>query len=221
MPASVCVVYYSGFKGATARLSERLAHGAQSVPGTTTRLIRVEDIDDAWEALHAADAIVFGSPTYVGSVAARFKEFIEMCAGQVWLERLWLNKLAGGFTTSAGRSGDKLNCLQDLTIFAAQMGMIWVPMRIVGGNYSTYGSENDLNRMAGYLGVMAQANIDQPAELAPPESDLATAEIHGHHIATIAAQLAVGRAAVPASYIVERESETPQGRPRSLLEIGQ
>ena len=111
-----------------------------------------------------------------------------------------MNKVAGGFTVSAGRSGDKLSCLQQLVIFASQMGMLWVPVRITGGNYSTEGSEDDLNRMAGYLGVMAQANIDEPPELAPPPSDIRTAELHGNHIANVARQFAHGRAALRAEY---------------------
>lgn len=218
MPVRIVVVYYSGFKGSTARLAERIAKGAAAVEGTEVRKVSVDAIDAAWTHLHAADAIIFGSPTYVGSVAAGFKEFIERCAGEIWLDRLWLNKLASGFTVSAGRSGDKLNCLQDLVIFAAQMGMIWVPMRITGGNYASYGSETDLNRLAGYLGVMAQANIDESSELAPPESDLATAELHGHHVACVARQLSIGRAAAPAEY--ERLAAKPRAtKPLSLAEI--
>lgn len=200
MPTRVVVLYHSAFKGSTARLAERVARGAASVEDVVVDTLTVEEVDGAWDKLHAADAIIFGSPTYVGSIAARFKQFVELCAGEIWLERLWLNKLASGFTVSAGRGGDKLNCLQDMVVFAAQMGMIWVPMRIVGGNYASYGSEADLNRMAGYLGVMAQANIDEPVELAPPESDLATAELHGHHVATVARQLAAGREVAPAPY---------------------
>ena len=113
---------------------------------------------------------------------------------------MWVNKIAAGFTVSAGRSGDKLNCLQQLVIFAAQMGMIWVPVRITGGNYSSAGSEADLNRMAGYIGLMAQANIDEPPELAPPPSDIETAEMHGHHVASVARQYALGRRELPADY---------------------
>ncbi|MGR8921577.1 MAG: flavodoxin family protein, partial [Gammaproteobacteria bacterium] len=154
-----------------------------------------------------------------GSVAAGFKAFMEKLAGQAWLERMWVNKLAAGFTVSAGRSGDKLNCLQQMVLFAAQMGMIWVPLRITGGNYSSAGSEDDLNRMAGYLGVMAQANIDEPPELAPPPSDIATAELHGNHVAQVAQQYAHGRRALPADY--DRFAEEAPGADAAPATLGE
>jgi len=196
----ICIIYFSQFKGATEKLGEAIARGAATVPEIQTRLIRVEDVDDHWADLHAADAIVFGTPTYMGSIAEGFKVFVEKLAGEVWLKRLWVNKVAAGFTVSAGRSGDRLNCLQQLVIFAAQMGMIWVPVRITVGNYSSAGSEADLNRMAGYIDLMAQANIDEPVELAPPPSDIETAEMHGHHVARVARQYALGRRELAADY---------------------
>lgn len=195
MPTKVSVVYFSGFKGTTKRLAEAVCRGAASLDDVDAVIIDVHDIDAHWKRLHQSDAIIFGSPTYVGSVAAEFKVFIEKLAGEIWLRRLWLNKVSGGFTVSAGRSGDKLNCLQDLATAATQMGMIWVPVRITGGNYSSQGSEADLNRMAGYLGVMAQANIDEPLDVSPPPSDIETCEMHGAHIAAVAKQLAIGRRA--------------------------
>jgi NAD(P)H dehydrogenase (quinone) len=217
-PLKVAVVYHSSFKGATEQLAKAAARGAARIPDVQVTLVSVADVADHWDDLHTADCFLFGSPTYVGSVSAGFKTFIEMCAGDVWLQRQWLNKVAGCFTVSAGRSGDKLNCLQDLAIFIAQMGMALVPMRITGGNYSTQGSEADLNRMAGYLGVMAQANIDEPPELAPPPSDIATMELHAEHVATFARQYAFGRRALPAQY--DQFSLTPAvGRPRSLREF--
>ena len=196
----ISIVYFSQFKGATEKLAQAVERGALTVPETTTRLIRVEEVENYWKELNAADAIVFGSPTYMGSVAAGFKSFIERLAGEIWLQRMWVNKVAAGFTVSAGRSGDKLNTLQQMVVFAAQMGMLWVPMRITGGHYSTAGSEADLNRLAGYLGVMAQANIDEPAELAPPSSDILTAELHGNHVANVSRQFSRGRRELPAEY---------------------
>ena len=196
----IAIVYFSQFKGATEKLAEGVKRGAMKVPETAVHLIRVEDIDARWGDLNDSDAIIFGSPTYMGSVAAGFKIFIEQLAGEIWLQRRWLNKVAAGFTVSAGRSGDKLNTLQQMVVFAAQMGMIWVPMRITGGHYSTAGSENDLNRLAGYLGVMAQANIDEPSELAPPPSDILTAELHGNHVAHVTRQFSQGRRTLPSDY---------------------
>ena len=196
----IAIVYFSNFKGNTETLAKAVMRGAQSVADTEVTLIHTDDVDTHWQTLHDSDAIIFGTPTYIGSVAAKFKEFIEKLAGEVWLKRMWMNKVSGGFAVSAGRSGDKLTCLQQLVTFASQMGMIWVPIRITGGNYSSQGSEEDLNRMAGYLGVTAQANIDEPAELAPPPSDIRTAELHGNHIANVARQFAHGRRTYRADY---------------------
>lgn len=216
----IAIVYFSSFRGNTAQLALAVKRGAESVQDTEVTLIHTDQVDENWPVLHAADAIIFGAPTYMGGPAARFKEFVEKLAGEVWLKRLWVNKIAGGFTVSAGRSGDKLACLQQLVTFAAQMGMLWVPIRITGGNYSSAGSEDDLNRMAGYLGVMAQANIDEPPELAPPPSDIHTAEMHGHHIACVARQFAHGRQALPSDYD-EYAQKIPegQGRPQTLAEL--
>jgi len=194
---TITILYYSNFRGQTEKLAEAICRGARRVPDTDVVLLRIEDAEQQWERLHRSDAIIFGSPTYIGSVAARFKQFIELLSNDVWLNRLWVNKIAAGFTVSAGRSGDKLNCLQQMVIFASQMGMIWVPMRLLGGNYSSKGSEDDLNRMAGYIGVMAQANIDEPAEIAPPIADITTAEVHGEHVAMVTRTFVVGRTAAP------------------------
>lgn len=217
MPVQISIVYYSDFRSATEQLARATARGAESVENTEVRLLPVEEVDQNWEWLHGSDAIIFGTPTYIGSVSAKFKEFIEKAAGEIWLKRMWTNKIASGFTCSTGRSGDKLNCLQQLIIFAAQLGMIWVPVRILGGNYSTSGSEEDLNRMAGYIGVMAQANIDQTSDLAPPASDIETARIHGHHVASVACQYALGRQQLPSDYEIPLEEGA--AAPASLDEL--
>ena len=215
----IAIVYFSQFKGATEKLAEAIERGALTVPETTTGLIKVEEVDSRWGELARADGIVFGSPTYMGSVAAGFKGFIEQLAGEIWLQRKWVNKIAGGFTVSAGRSGDKLNTLQQMVVFAAQMGMLWVPMRITGGHYSTAGSEDDLNRLAGYLGVMAQANIDEPVELAPPSSDILTAELHGNHIANVTRQFARGRSVLRADYDLHLGKEESNVVPLGLADL--
>ena len=77
-----------------------------------------------------------------------------------FLERRWQDKLAAGFTNSAGMSGDKLCTLQQLAGFAAQHGMIWIPLGQLPGWQSSNGTAADLNRLASFLGVMAQSNSD-------------------------------------------------------------
>lgn len=214
----VSIVYDSSFKGQTAVLAECVAEGARSVDGAEVHVIHVDDVAGHWQNLHTSDAIIFGSPTYIGSVSGKFKLFIEQLAGEVWLKRMWKNKFAAGFTISAGRSGDKLNCLTQMVIFASQMAMIWVPQHVLGGNYSTQGSEDDLNRMAGYLGVMAQGNIDEPADVSPPESDRETARQHGRHVAQVAAQFVAGQNALPFQEEAAFDAKD-HGRPLGLDEL--
>lgn len=184
MSKKIAIVFHSGY-GHTRRQAEAVQAGAASVATTEASLFDVAALDDAqWEALDAADALIFGSPTYMGSATAKFKEFMETSSKR-WYARAWANKLAGGFTVSASQSGDKLNTLVEMMIFANQHGMIWVGLDMLPGNNSSKGSVNDLNRLGSFSGAMAQANSDQGAE-GMLESDLKTAEALGRRIAETA-----------------------------------
>jgi NAD(P)H dehydrogenase (quinone) len=122
--AKLSIVYHSGY-GHTKVIADAVARGAASVPGTEVHVVPVADVETHWEDLLASDAIVFGSPTYMGTVSAPFKTFMDATAG-IWYERKWQDKLAAGFTNSGSPSGDKLNTLQTLAVFGAQHGMLWV-----------------------------------------------------------------------------------------------
>lgn len=183
----VSVVYHSGY-GHTAAQAEAVVRGAKKVKDAEVTLLTTEEAQQQWELLAAADAIIFGSPTYMGSASAQFKGFMD-ASSKLWYSRDWKNKVAAGFTVSASQSGDKLNTLIQLAVFAAQHGMIWVGQDLMPGNNSSTGSVNDLNRLGGFLGAMAQANSDQGAEVAPLASDLLTAEHLGERVAGIAKRL--------------------------------
>jgi len=183
----VAVVYHSGY-GHTAKQAQAVATGAESVAGASATLIPVEQIEEHWATLEAADAIIFGSPTYMGGVSAPFKAFMD-ASSKPWYARAWKDKIAAGFTNSASQSGDKLNTLIQLAVFAAQHAMIWVGVDILPGNNNSKGSVEDLNRLGSFLGAMAQSNADEPAELTPPPSDLKTAELLGARVAVTAKRL--------------------------------
>lgn len=183
----VVVVYHSGY-GHTEVQAKAVARGAEKVEGTEVQLFNSEDAQQNWDALNAADAIIFGSPTYMGSASAQFKAFMDASSG-IWYNRGWKDKVAAGFTTSASQSGDKLNTIVQLAIFAAQHGMIWVGNDLLPGNNSSSGSVNDLNRLGGSLGALAQANSDQGPDVAPLQSDLLTAEHLGERVASITKKL--------------------------------
>nr|WP_321445216.1 flavodoxin family protein [uncultured Cohaesibacter sp.] len=181
---SVVLVYHSGY-GHTEAVANSVAKGVASVEGVTVDLIKADDENKDWDKLAAADAIIFGSPTYMGSVSAQFKGFMDE-SSKVWFTQGWKDKIASGFTVSASQSGDKLNTLVQMTVFAAQHGMVWVPTGMAPGNNSTAGSVEDINRIGSYLGMMAQANADQGPDIAPPATDHRTAEHFGAHFATSA-----------------------------------
>lgn len=183
----IAIAYHSGF-GHTKRQAEAVHAGAASLAGAEAKLYAVDALDDAaWAELDAADAIVFGAPTYMGSAAAKFKAFMDESSKR-WYTRAWHNKVAAGFTTSASQSGDKLNTLVQLMVFANQHGMIWVGVDLLPGNNSSQGSVDDLNRLGSFSGAMAQANADQGAE-AMRDSDLKTAAHLGERVARLAADL--------------------------------
>ena len=191
--ARIAVVYHSGF-GHTARLARAVSAGATQVRGAEAQLFSTGEAPQHWRELEAADAIVFGSPTYMGSVSAELKAFMEATSRSVMAKGfVWNGKLAAGFTNSGAHAGDKLSTLIQLALFAAQHGMHWVNLGLPPPNNTRGGTGRDLNRLGFWLGAGAQSNTDEGPELAPPEADLHTAEHLGRRVAQLALQLARGR----------------------------
>lgn len=192
MPA-VAVVYYSA-QGHTHDVAVAVADGLKSVPGTTVELVRLLDADiqngrwknDAQTAvLNAADAIVYGTPTYMGGYSAQMKAFIDACGG-IWFQQGWKDKVAAAFTHSQGLSGDKLNTLNGLMINAMQHGMIWV-----GNAAMPEGNTPDkVNRISSYSGVMA-ASFPPPTPVS--DGDKQTAERFGKRVAEVTARWVKGK----------------------------
>ncbi|GAA1922331.1 flavodoxin family protein [Streptantibioticus ferralitis] len=188
----VAIAYHSGY-GHTAVLAEAVRDGAAAA-GATVHLVNVEAItDEQWELLDSSDAIVFGSPTYMGTASAAFHAFAE-ASSKRWFSAAWKNKLAAGFTNSASKSGDKLHTLQFFTVLAAQHGMHWVSLGLHPGWNASTASENDLNRLGIFLGAGAQTNNDEGPD-GVHKADIATAEHLGRRIADTARIFAVGAAA--------------------------
>ena len=184
----ISIVYDSGY-GHTTQQAEAVASGARRIEGTDVRLIAVADGDIPWATLAQSDAIVFGSPTYNGTVSARLKKFMEDSTRPAWIPQTWRNKLAAGFTNSGAMHGDKLNSLISMALFAAQHGMVWVGLDLFPGK-----APEDKNRIGGWLGAMAQSD-DAAPEVTPPASDLDTASHLGQRVAELARQLNAGRQA--------------------------
>ena len=181
--SKIAVVYHSGY-GHTKALADAVASGAGAVAGTQVTLIPAVEAEARSAELDAADAIVFGSPTYMGNVSAEFAKFSEWSSKR-WMSRAWQDKLAAGFTNSASWSGDKQNTLVQLMTLAMQHGMVWVGLGLAPGFNHSKGSIDDLNRLGASIGAMAQSNADQGVEGTQP-SDFRTMAALGQRVAEAA-----------------------------------
>lgn len=191
----IAIVYHSGY-GHTGRQAEAVKAGVEQAEGAEALLLTVEEAQTRWDDLASAEAIIFGSPTYMAGVSASFKAFEEATSPAVMAKGfVWKGKIAAGFTNSASRSGDKLATLIQIALFAAQHGMHWVNLGLPPANHTTTGSEEDLNRLGFWLGAGAQSNADQGPDVVPPEADLATARHLGWRVAEATLQFVRGRAA--------------------------
>lgn len=186
--ATVSVIFFSG-RGHTSKVADAVQKGAASVAGVKTNLISIEGKDiieghyrneAVTKLLDESDAIIFGSPTYMGGISAQFKAFADSTVGS-WIAQKWRNKLAAGFTVSGAFSGDKLHTLEYMNLFAMQHGMIWI------GLGELPGQENGVNRLGGWIGAMAVA-LNEDTSVTPNEEDKYTGEVLGRRVATFAIQ---------------------------------
>lgn len=120
------------------------------------------------------DALIFGTPTYMGGVAAQFKAFAD-ATSDFWGQQLWAGKLAAGFTCGSNLNGDQSVTLQYMSVLASQHGMLWVGLDVPYEQDS-----QSVNRLGCHLGAVAHAP-DGKAHRA----DLATAEYLGRRVATL------------------------------------
>jgi len=188
--SKVAIVYHSGY-GHTKKQAEAVYAGVQSVT-PTVELIAIDaegNISEAaWASLAAADAIIFGSPTYMGSVSWQFKKFAD-ASSKPWFGQAWKNKIVGGFTNSASMNGDKLSTLHYLFSLAMQHSMIWVGTGMLPAN-SKAAQRNDVNYLGSFAGAMAQSPSDSSPDEGPVPGDLETAKLFGKRIAETAAKFA-------------------------------
>jgi len=181
--SGIYVVYFSGY-GHTQRVAESVAEGAQAtlIAIDNNGEISAED----WERLNAADGIIFGAPTYMGSAPWQFKKFAD-ASSKPWFARLWQDKVFGGFTNSASLNGDKQNTLIFFQTLAAQHGGIWVSLGVLPAN-TTAATREDINNLGGSAGPLVQSPSDAGADMIPA-GDLATARQYGARVADITARL--------------------------------
>jgi NAD(P)H dehydrogenase (quinone) len=185
--AKLAIVYFSGY-GHTKKQAEAVRDGAAGVAGADVTMFQIPADGvlpaDIWDTLAKQDAIVFGSPTYMGGPAWQFKKFADESSKQ-WYVGAWKNKIAGGFTTSASVNGDKAETLSYFQTFAMQHSQIWVGTGLAPSNKKEHGP-NDVNWTAGMAGALAIAPSDASPEEAPRKGDLETARLYGERLAEIA-----------------------------------
>jgi multimeric flavodoxin WrbA len=180
--AKVAVVFHSGY-GHTLRMAQSVAEGAGA------ELVAIDadgNVSEAgWVTLGAADAIIFGSPTYMGSVSWQFKKFAD-ASSKPWFGQAWKDKVFAGFTNSASMNGDKHSTLHYLFTLAMQHSGVWVGTGMMPSNAKA-AQRNDVNYVGSSAGAMAQT----PSDAAPDEmlaGDLETARLFGQRVAEVAAK---------------------------------
>ena len=181
----VALIYFSAM-GTTAAMADAVGAGASELAQVTSHRIEGSEIlngryrgDSALELIDRADAVVFGSPTYMGGPAAQFKAFAD-ASGDRWSQRRWADKIAAGFTTGTCPNGDQTQTLSYFSLLAAQHGMIWCNLDIPCG-YDALRR----NRLGTQLGVASQV-----VDGALAEEDLLTARHLGRRVAAFALRLA-------------------------------
>ena len=122
--------------------------------------------------LNDCEAIVFGTPTYMGGVSAQFKSFAD-ATSELWCDQEWSGKFAAGFTCGSAMNGDQTSTLQYLITLSNQHGMLWVGLDAAHG-YKDHG----VNRLGCQLGVVAHS-----ANGEAHETDLASAKYLGQRVA--------------------------------------
>jgi len=170
-------------------MAEAVAKGAGEVEGVKAELLAIDPADitdgrftnnDILERIDASDGVIFGSPTYMGSVSGQMECFFDATAER-WYKRAWVDKVGGAFTVSSGPSGDKFSTLVRMATLAMQHGMIWVGLDMIPGG-------EGLNRLSFYFGAGGQAGQEPPEE-APNEADKKTGEALGRRVAEVARKL--------------------------------
>ena len=180
--AKVAVVFHSGY-GHTQRMAQSVAQGAGA------ELVAIDAEGNlppgGWETLAAADAIIMGSPTYMGSVSWQFKKFAD-ASSKPWFTQVWKDKVFAGFTNSATMNGDKHSTLHYLFTLAMQHSGIWVGTGMMPSN-SKAATRDDINYVASFAGLMTATPSDASADEMVP-GDIATARKFGERLAAAVAK---------------------------------
>ena len=122
----IAIVYFSGY-GHTARQAAAVQRGAALAPEAQVTMLRIDENgnlpEGSMDVLAQQDAVIYGSPTYMGGPAWQFKKFAD-ASSSLWFVQGLKNTLAAGFTNSAGVNGDKFSTIQYLFTLSQQHGQV-------------------------------------------------------------------------------------------------
>jgi NAD(P)H dehydrogenase (quinone) len=203
--AKVLVVYYSSY-GHIETMAGAVAEGARRVPGTEVTLKRVPELvpdDVARKAgmkldqaapiatpaeLADYDAIIFGTPTRFGNMAAQMRNFLDQTGG-LWAKGALVGKVGSVFVSTATQHGG-----QETTITSFHTTLLHQGMVIVGVPYTCQGL-SEMQEITGGSPYGATTLASPNGSRQPSQNELTIARFQGEHVARIAAKLAVRTAA--------------------------
>jgi NAD(P)H dehydrogenase (quinone) len=180
----IAIIFHSGY-GHTRRVAGHVEKGVAS-SGVAVKSIAIDSEGNvpeaAWQTLRESDAIIFGTPTYMGGPSWQFKKFADASSKQ-WFAMDWKGKVAAGFTNSASMTGDKESTLHYLVTLASQHKMLWCGSSMNPAN-SKSSTRQDINHLGGFVGLVVVSPSDASVDEMIP-GDLKTAEAFGANIAEV------------------------------------
>ena len=196
----VLVLYYSSY-GHIEAMAAAVAEGAASVAGTEVTIKRVPELvpDEVAAAsglkldqaapiatpdeLADYDAIIFGTPTRFGNMAAQMRNFLDQTGG-LWFQNKLVGKVGSVFCSTASQHGG-----QETTITSFHITLLHHGMVIVGLPY-TFTGNTEMGEISGGTPYGATTLAGADGSRMPSENELAGARFQGRHVAEIAAKLA-------------------------------
>jgi NAD(P)H dehydrogenase (quinone) len=194
--AEVLVLYYSR-SGATAELARQVCRGVEAVPGASARLRTVPPVSAASEEppqpvppsgapyarledLEETDALILGSPTRFGNMAAALKYFLDGTAA-LWLSGALAGKPAGVFTSTQTMHGG-----QETTLLSMMLPLLHHGMYLVGLPYTERALNETLRGGTPYGASHVSGGAERPTLSA---EEKALAQALGRRVADLAVRL--------------------------------
>lgn len=196
----VLVLYYSSY-GHIEAMAAAVAEGAASVPGAEVTVKRVPELVPETVAAASGmkvdqrapiatpdeladyDAIVFGTPTRFGNMAAQMRNFLDQTGG-LWFTKALVGKVGSVFVSTASQHGG-----QETTITSFHTTLLHHGMVIVGLPY-TFAGNSEMGEISGGTPYGASTLAGNDGSRMPSDNELDGARFQGAHVAKIAAKLA-------------------------------